>query len=67
MRVLLRVQYVDAFFLRHRALLESSPWLGLPELTDADGAPCSGSCPTQAWSSATVLDTLFDLALEHSD
>jgi glycogen debranching enzyme len=55
---------VDAFFYTHRELLRQAPWLGLPELTNADGAPCAGSCPTQAWSSATVLDTLFDLAAE---
>ena len=62
----LRLQYVDAFFLPHRKLLQQAEWLGLPELTNADGAPCAGSCPTQAWSSATVLDTIFDLAMSHS-
>ena len=56
-------QYANAFFLPHRLLLAQSPWMGLPELTNAGGAPCHGSCPTQAWSSATVLEALFDLAV----
>ncbi|XP_059049795.1 glycogen debranching enzyme [Achroia grisella] len=43
------------------AALEASPWRGLPELTNADGAPCAGSCPTQAWSSGAALEVLHAL------
>ncbi|RIB00968.1 glycoside hydrolase family 13 protein [Gigaspora rosea] len=43
----------------HRESIETNAWAGLPELTNADGAPCHHSCPTQAWSAATILD-LFD-------
>lgn len=36
-------------------------WAGLPELTNREGAPCEDSCPTQAWSAATVLHALLQL------
>ncbi|XP_041976010.1 glycogen debranching enzyme isoform X2 [Aricia agestis] len=42
--------------------LRTSPWRGLPELTNASGAYCRDSCRTQAWSSATALEALVDLA-----
>ncbi len=47
---------------RHAQVLKDSPWQGLPELTNQDGAECSDSCPVQAWSMATLLDTLLDVA-----
>ncbi|CAB4386835.1 unnamed protein product [Rhizophagus irregularis] len=50
---------ITQHLLPHRKIIETSPWAGLPELTNADGAECNHSCPTQAWSSATLLD-LFD-------
>ena len=34
--------------------------VGLPELTQKDGEVCHHSCVTQSWSSATMLDLLFD-------
>lgn len=34
----------------------ASPWMGLPELQNEDGADCPGSCPIQAWSTATLID-----------
>lgn len=45
----------------HLRELQTSPWAGLPELTNAGGAYCTDSCRTQAWSSATVLEALYDL------
>jgi len=46
---------------RHRAHMESAPDMGLPELTNADGAHCPDSCWSQAWSAGTLLDALYDL------
>lgn len=49
----------------HKAhLLNSalSPYAGLPELTNADGAYCHGSCPTQAWSMACLQEAVADYA-----
>jgi glycogen debranching enzyme len=37
-------------------------WSGLPELTNKDGAFCQGSCPTQAWSIATMIEAIDELA-----
>ncbi|KAI8065248.1 glycogen debranching enzyme [Gongronella butleri] len=45
----------------HRREIAASPWCGLPELTNKNGAFCNDSCYTQAWSSSTLLDLLSDL------
>lgn len=42
--------------------LRTSPWQGLTELTNQDGNPCSASCPTQAWSAATILQALANIS-----
>ena len=38
---------------------------GLPELTNRGGEPCRDSNPIQAWSMATLLDTLYDIKEKH--
>ncbi len=48
---------------KHKQHILSSPWLGLPELTNHNGAHCNDSCPTQAWSMSTLLDAMYDLDL----
>ena len=45
----------------HEAHIKASLWCGLPELTNRNGSPCGDSCPSQAWSAATILDALADL------
>eukprot|EP00741_Cyanophora_paradoxa_P023911 tig00021682_g23093.t1 len=45
----------------HRAAVERGPYFGLPEVTNGEGAECGAACPTQAWSSAALLDLLHDL------
>ena len=46
---------------------KESPAFGLPELTNKDGEFCSGSCLTQAWSTSSVLDLLFDYSVYTED
>ena len=53
--------YIHKLLSCHAHALRSSPWLGLPELTNQNGAECGDSCPVQAWSMATLLDTLYDM------
>ncbi|XP_050428887.1 glycogen debranching enzyme isoform X2 [Adelges cooleyi] len=50
---------IQSILAKHYEHLRTSVWRGLPELTNKDGAFCSGSCPTQAWSVATILEALI--------
>ncbi|KIW01705.1 glycogen debranching enzyme [Verruconis gallopava] len=42
--------------------IKTSPWAGLTELTNKDGAFCADSSPTQAWSAACLIDVFQDAA-----
>ena len=55
------VEHVNEVLARHRDALFNSEWKSLPELTAADGSLCRDSCPAQAWSCATILESIFDL------
>lgn len=55
------VQFVHKTLARHHQEIITSPWRGLPELTNKDGTPCYDGCPTQAWSMACLLEVMHDL------
>lgn len=44
----------------HRQWIRTSPWYGLTELTNKSGEYCKDSSPTQAWSTATLIDLFAD-------
>ncbi|XP_049783705.1 glycogen debranching enzyme isoform X1 [Schistocerca cancellata] len=52
---------VRSILAKHFTVLQTSPWRGLPELTNKDGAYCNHSCQTQAWSMASIIEVLHDL------
>ncbi|KAF3930948.1 4-alpha-glucanotransferase [Dactylella cylindrospora] len=45
-----------------KEMINESPWAGLTELTQKDGAFCGDSCPTQAWSASCLIDLFQDAA-----
>lgn len=47
------------YLAEHFIHLQKSDWKGLPELTNKDAAYCQFSCPTQAWSMASILEVNF--------
>ncbi|KAJ1969010.1 bifunctional 4-alpha-glucanotransferase/amylo-alpha-1,6-glucosidase, partial [Dimargaris xerosporica] len=56
------VHRLHQLLLTHKTMIATTPFAGLPELTNADGQHCADSCPTQAWSAGTILTFLEDLA-----
>eukprot|EP01022_Parablepharisma_sp_SALTPOND_P008156 TRINITY_DN135298_c0_g1_i1.p1 TRINITY_DN135298_c0_g1~~TRINITY_DN135298_c0_g1_i1.p1 ORF type:complete len:1666 (-),score=190.28 TRINITY_DN135298_c0_g1_i1:86-5026(-) len=44
----------------HRKHILSSPWMSLPEITDAHNQVNPFGCPAQAWSVATVIEAIYD-------
>lgn len=61
-------RWMQSVVANHRRHILRSKDMGLPELTNRNGAHCHHSCSVQAWSSSTLLDALFDLeaAAHHS-
>ncbi|KAJ3118491.1 hypothetical protein HDU96_001310 [Phlyctochytrium bullatum] len=58
------IHWVQQVLMKHKlhaADVGKNPFAGLPELTNANGEFCPGSCPTQAWSCATLLETVHDM------
>ncbi|KAJ1919203.1 bifunctional 4-alpha-glucanotransferase/amylo-alpha-1,6-glucosidase [Mycoemilia scoparia] len=56
------IQAIYSLLLPHSRCIDTTPYAGLPELTNLDGAYCHDSCPTQAWSSATILALLYKIS-----
>ncbi|KAJ3353015.1 hypothetical protein HDU83_007389 [Entophlyctis luteolus] len=57
-------QDVQRILLKHKKYIldhSTNLFAGLPELTNKDGIFCDHSCPTQAWSSASLLEVVFEL------
>ncbi|CAF0767665.1 unnamed protein product [Adineta steineri] len=55
------LEHVQEVLARHRETLFTSEWKSLPELTSTNGSLCRDSCPAQAWSSATILEAVYDI------
>lgn len=55
------IEHVQQVLTKHRQTIDISPWKSLPELTSSDGNFCRDSCPAQAWSTATILEAVYDL------
>lgn len=53
-------QQLSRRMIGHRQWIRTSHWAGLTELTNKDGEFCADSSPTQAWSSATLIDLFED-------
>ncbi len=55
------VPFIHEVLRRHATCLQGNPFAGLPELTNKDGAACPGSCPSQAWSGAGMVEVIAEL------
>lgn len=53
--------YLLNFLKPHAEHIQTSPWMGLPELTNQHAAHCPDSCTTQAWSVATLIMALDEI------
>ena len=50
--------YIHKILLPHKEYIKSNEWSGIPELTNSNNSICKDSCRTQAWSIATILQSL---------
>ncbi|CAH7670497.1 amylo-1,6-glucosidase [Phakopsora pachyrhizi] len=55
------VHQIHSLLKHHRQHIKSDAWAGLPELTNRDGSFCRDSCESQAWSTSTIIDALFEV------
>ena len=50
--------YTLSILSNHMQMIHNSRWRSLPELTNDNGSFCHGSCVSQAWSIATLLEAI---------
>ncbi|KAL7749490.1 bifunctional 4-alpha-glucanotransferase/amylo-alpha-1,6-glucosidase [Sorochytrium milnesiophthora] len=55
-KLLRTLHNLNALLAPHKQHIAADKYAGLPELTNMNGAPCYHGCPTQAWSSGTLLE-----------
>lgn len=60
-------QQLYSRMVKHTEWIADSPWAGITELTNRDGELCNDSSPTQAWSTACLLDVFYDLWSAYED
>ena len=56
---ILSVEQLMGYLKNHKDSLLTSDWLGLVEITNANGQPTQFSCQSQAWSSACLIEAIF--------
>lgn len=55
-----RLEQYMSYFTNHKTYIRNNEWISLPELTNQNGDFCEFSCPSQAWSTAAVLEACYD-------
>src|SRR5690349_20392524 len=55
------IEHIRQIISSHMEFIFSNDWKGLSAFTNADGKLCPYSCYVLAWSSATLLEALYDL------
>ncbi|KAI8894654.1 glucanotransferase domain of glycogen debranching enzyme-domain-containing protein [Globomyces pollinis-pini] len=58
------IHYIQKTLIKHKLFIlnfEENPFAGLPELTNANGAVCHPSCPSQAWSTSVMIELVHDI------
>jgi glycogen debranching enzyme len=54
-------KYIYSILIPHMKYIKEDKWKGLPELMNKDNTECPGSCNTQAWSIAGILEALYEM------
>lgn len=54
----LNTKQLLSFYSNHIKYIHEDDWASMPELTNHDGNRCHFSCFAQAWSVATILESL---------
>jgi glycogen debranching enzyme len=49
-----------SYLTNHRFYIESNDWESLPEITNDDGEFNAFSCPAQTWSTAALIEAIYE-------